>query len=78
MSGCNKCRVYSVVSLDTRGQIVLPKDLREKARLKPDEKLAIIGCETGDEICCMVMMKADRLGDSIKNMLGPMLKDILE
>ena len=78
MSKGNQCRVYAVVSLDSRGQIVLPKDLRDKAHLKPDDRLAVIGCESGDELCCMVMMKTDRLSDSIKTMLGPMLKDIME
>jgi antitoxin PrlF len=74
--GC--CRVDAVVSVDSKGQIVLPKDLREKAGLKPNDKLAVIGCESEGEVCCIMMIKAERLGNSIKNMLGPMLKEILK
>jgi len=74
--GC--CRVDAVVSIDSKGQVVLPKDIREKARLKPNDKLAVIGCESDGEVCCIMMIKAERLGNSIKNMLGPMLKEILE
>jgi len=74
--GC--CKVAAVVTMDPRGQIVLPKDVREKAKLKPDDKLAVIGCERNGEICCIMMVKSDRLGDTIKNMLGPMLKDIFK
>jgi len=68
-------RVDAVVSMDARGQIVLPKDVREKAGLKPDDKLAVIGCEHKGEICCIIMIKADNLSDQIKSMLGPMLSD---
>jgi len=71
------CRVEAVVSIDSKGQIVLPKDVRDKAKLKPDDKLAVIACEQSGEVCCIIMMKADRLGDTIRNMLGPMLREIL-
>jgi AbrB family looped-hinge helix DNA binding protein len=72
------CKVDAVVTVDSKGQIVLPKDLREKARLKPDDKLAIIGCERDGEICCIMMVKAEELGNSVKIMLGPMLKEIFK
>lgn len=72
------CKVNAIVTIDAKGQIVLPKDLREKAKLKPDDKLAVIGCESKGEICCFMMVKAERFGNSVKNMLGPMLKEIFE
>lgn len=74
--GC--CKVDAVVTMDSKGQIVLPKDLRERAKLKPNEKLAVIGCESDGEMCCIVMVKAEKLGNSVKIMLGPVLKDIFE
>ncbi len=49
-TGC--CRVDAVVTVDSKGQIVLPKDLREKAGLKPNDKLAVIGCESEGKMCC--------------------------
>jgi AbrB family looped-hinge helix DNA binding protein len=75
-TGC--CRVDAVVTVDSKGQIVLPKDLREKAGLKPNDKLAVIGCESEGKMCCIMMIKADDLGKSVKAMLGPMLKEILK
>jgi AbrB family looped-hinge helix DNA binding protein len=74
--GC--CKVDAVVTVDPKGQIVLPKDLREKAKLKPDDKLALIGCERKGEICCIMMIKADDLGKTVKIMLGPMMKEIFK
>jgi antitoxin PrlF len=73
--GC--CKVAAIVTMDAKGQVVLPKDLREKAKLKPNEKLAVIGFERDGEICCMVLVKADTLGSTVKNMLGPIFKEAL-
>jgi antitoxin PrlF len=72
------CTVDAVVTLDSKGQIVLPKDLREKAKLKADDKLALIGCEREGEICCIMMIKAEDLGKTVKVMLGPTLKEIFK
>ena len=74
--GC--CKVHAVVTIDSKGQIVLPKYVREKAKLKPDDKLAVIGCERNGEICCIMMVRADDLGNTVKTMLGPMLKEIFK
>jgi antitoxin PrlF len=72
------CKIDAVVSIDAKGQIVLPKDLRERAKLEPNDKLALIGFERNGSLCCIMMVKADVLGSSIKKMLGPILKDALE
>jgi AbrB family looped-hinge helix DNA binding protein len=69
------CKINAVVTVDTKGQIVLPKDLRERADIKPNDKLAVIGLERGDTVCCIVMIKADDLAITIKNMLGPVFKE---
>jgi antitoxin PrlF len=37
------CRIDAISTVDAKGQIVLPKDPREKAKIKPNDKLAIIG-----------------------------------
>jgi AbrB family looped-hinge helix DNA binding protein len=69
------CKIDAVVTVDAKGQIVLPKDLRERAGLKPNDKLAVMGVERGGEVCCIVMMKADALGNTVKSMLGPVFKE---
>ncbi|MEM2947744.1 MAG: HgcAB-associated protein [Candidatus Bathyarchaeia archaeon] len=70
------CGVDAVVTVDSKGQIVLPKDVREKIKLKPNDKLAIISCG-GDEACCLIVVKAENLGNSVKSFLGPILKEVL-
>ena len=80
MSSCevDTCRIDAVISMDAKGQIVLPKDLREKAKLKPNDKLAIMGLEQDGCVCCFVMVKADALDSTVKNMLGPIFKEAFE
>ena len=72
------CRIDAVVSVDAKGQIVLPKDLREKAKIKPNDKLAIINFERNNEVCCIMMVKVDALEATVKNMLGPVFKNVLQ
>jgi len=74
---CNKesCKIDAVVSVDAKGQIVLPKDLREKAKIKPNDKLAVIGFERDSEVCCIIMLKVDALESTLKTMLGPVFRN---
>ena len=62
--------------MDAKGQIVLPKDLRERANIKPNEKLAVVACEKNGEVCCIMMVKADRLVNAVTKTLGPLLKSV--
>jgi len=71
------CRIDAVVTIDSKGQIILPKDIREKAKLKPNDKLAVIGCGEDDETCCIIMIKTEKLANTLKGFLGPMLQEVL-
>ena len=73
---CCSCSIESMVSVDERGQMVLPKEVREKANIQPGDKLALIGWEQDGEICCLGMVKADRLTNLVKQFLGPMMSEI--
>ncbi len=70
------CRIDAVVTIDAKGQIVLPKDLREKANIKPNDKLALVACEKNDEVCCITMIKAEKLVGAVTKTLGPLLKSV--
>ena len=68
------CKIESILSIDDRGQMVLPKEVRERADLHTGEKLALVSWEKQGKICCMVLVKADELASVVKGMLGPLLK----
>ena len=73
---CNPgCRVEAVLSVDERGQMVLPKDVREKAGIKTGDKLALFSWERDGSICCLALMKADTLNSMVKDVLGPLLHE---
>jgi len=72
----NCCRVESLISVDERGQMVLPKDLREKAGIQPGDKLALISWEKEGEVCCLTLMKSDYLAERVKDFLGPVMKNV--
>ena len=72
------CKVDALVSIDGRGQIVLPKDVRERAGVKAGDKFVVMSYESEGKICCIFLVKADDFADTAKDMLGPMVKEILE
>jgi len=71
------CNVDAVVTVDGRGQIVLPKELREKAGIKAGDKFAMISCLSEGKVCCISLVRAGDFADTIKVTLGPMMKVIM-
>jgi len=72
----NCCRVESLISVDERGQMVLPKELREKAGIQPGDKLALVSWEKEGAVCCFTLIKADSLAGGIRDFLSPMMQDL--
>lgn len=74
--GC--CKVESVISVDERGQMVLPKELRERAGIRAGDKLALVSWEKDGKVCCFALVKADELAGMVKDLLGPVMRDVLQ
>ena len=74
--GC--CRVEAVIGIDERGQMVLPKDLREKAGIQAGDKLAVIAMQKDGETCCLTVIKAEKLAGMVKDLLGPVMSEVLQ
>ena len=71
------CRVEAIVTVDERGQMVLPKDLREKAGIRPGDKFALASWEKDGVVCCLTLIKVEDLVSMVKDRLGPVMKEIL-
>jgi AbrB family looped-hinge helix DNA binding protein len=71
------CRVESLVAVDDRGQMVLPKELRDRAGIKGGDKLAVIGWEKEGKVCCLSLIKVEELSTMVKGVLGPLMGDLL-
>ncbi len=72
----NCFKVDSIISVDDRGQMVLPKEVRDRAKIRPGDKLALVSWEMNGEVCCLALIKTDELAGMVKDMLGPMMTEI--
>ena len=70
------CKVEALVSVDERGQMVLPKETRDKANIRAGDKLAVVSWEKDGQVCCISLIKVEDLTEMVKGMLGPVMKDI--
>ncbi len=68
-AGC--CGVEAVVTVDARGQIVLPKELRDGAGITAGDKLAVVSLKSGERLCCLALMKVEELAGTVRELLGP-------
>jgi AbrB family looped-hinge helix DNA binding protein len=75
--GAACCAVESVVTVDGRGQMVLPKTTREKAGIRAGDKLAVVSWQWAGKTCCICLVKADDLAEMAKQLLGPVMGHIL-
>ena len=69
------CTVEAVLSVDDRGQMELPKDVRQKAGIGSGDKLALISWEKDGEVCCLALMKVGNLSGMVQGILGPLVQD---
>jgi antitoxin PrlF len=79
-STCDKmscCKVEALISVDERGQMVLPKEIRDKAGIHTGDKLALVSWEKNGSVCCFTLIKADEFGDMVKGLLGPIMKEVM-
>ena len=74
--GC--CHVEGVAQIDKKGQIVLPKSLRDEMGSKEKDKLIVIGMRDKGKIASISLIKAKTMDDMVKIMLKPVMKEILE
>jgi AbrB family looped-hinge helix DNA binding protein len=73
-SSGSACKIEAVLSVDERGQMVLPKDVREKAGINSGNKLALISWEKDGSICCLALIKAENLSGMVKEVLDPLMR----
>jgi AbrB family looped-hinge helix DNA binding protein len=70
-------RVEGVASIDDRGQMVIPKAIRDRMGLKAGDKLAISVMESDGKPCCLTLIRTEELADRVRDILGPAINDIL-
>jgi AbrB family looped-hinge helix DNA binding protein len=74
-NGKKCCKVESVISIDDRGQLVLPKDIRHNANIQSGDKFAVIPWEKDGQTYCIALMRVEQLEDPLRNVLIPLLRE---
>jgi antitoxin PrlF len=72
------CKVESIVAVDERGQMVLPKEIRAKADIRAGDKLAVVSMEKNGKICCISLIKVEELERMVKSILGPVMDEVFK
>jgi len=75
--GCGCCKVEALIGVDDRGQMVLPKEIRDKAKIRGGDKLALTTIEREGAVCCLLLTKADDLVAGVRATLGPVAEGLL-
>jgi AbrB family looped-hinge helix DNA binding protein len=69
------CQVEAVLSIDSRGQIVIPKEVRNRANIRDGDKLALVSWMNQDEICCIALIRTDNLSSEVSGVMNTLLAD---
>ena len=70
----NNLKIESILTMDAKGQILLPKDVRERLQFAAGEKIALVVLENNGNPCCITLIKASLLSEGIKGFLEPLVK----
>lgn len=62
--------VEAIVSVDDRGQMVLPKELRQRFGLNAGDKLAVVVMQRNGQVCCLQLFKAQSFSEKVPGMVG--------
>lgn len=54
-------QIEAIVTVDERGQMVLPKETRVKAGIGAGDKLALVVWRKGDRVCCLSLVKVEEM-----------------
>ena len=84
------CEIEAIVSFDDRGQLVIPKDLRKKFKLKPGDKFALVSCmtdtygadccadERSSRLCCLTLVRTDQMTPLVQQSLAPVMSALFQ
>ncbi len=67
-------QIEAIITIDQRGQMVLPKETRDKAGIRAGDKLALVGWRKGDRVCCLSLVKVEAMAQMIGELMDS-LKD---
>jgi len=72
-------QIDAIVTLDDRGQIVIPKDVRKSLNFNPGDKFTLMTCnDSKGNLCCITLLKVDQLRGMVQKVLSPVFSEIVD
>ncbi len=71
-------RIEAIISIDERGQMVVPKETRARAGIRAGDKLALVGWRKGDRVCCLSLIKVDEMSEMLGELVGSLMAAVPE
>lgn len=69
------CQVEAVLSIDSRGQIVIPKEVRKRTNIRDGDKLALVSWMNQNEVCCLALIRTENLSSEVSVVMHSLLAD---
>jgi antitoxin PrlF len=66
-------QIEAIITIDERGQMVLPKETRAKAGIRAGDKLALVGWRKGDRVCCLSLIKAEEMTEMVGELVNSLM-----
>jgi antitoxin PrlF len=66
-------QIEAIITVDERGQMVLPKQTRARAGIRAGDRLALVSWSKGDRVCCLSLIKAEEMAETIGEMLNSLM-----
>lgn len=63
--------IEGVATVDSRGQIVLPKEARTALDLHAGSKLTVVVMRRGDTPCCINLVPVAPLEEAVRHVINP-------
>ncbi len=71
-------QIEAIITIDERGQMVLPKETRARMGIKAGEKLALVSWSKGEKVCCLSLIRAAEMAETIGEMLNSLMVAVPE
>jgi AbrB family looped-hinge helix DNA binding protein len=65
----------AILSIDSRGQVVIPIEVRRRANIQDGDKLALVSWMNRDEVCCLALIRTDNLSSEVSDVMRSLLVD---
>lgn len=68
-------KVEAILTIDARGQALIPKDVREEAQMNVGDKFALISHNHEEKICCLYLIPVNDLSSKTTKLMHHILSE---